>query len=608
MVSTPIFATGFSSACAAVLLLCGAVLCAPQCAWAADEATTSGDETGYLVSTAQPVDPPGRIGRLSVLVGQVWIYSPEEGEWVSAERNRPVTSGDRIATDQGARAEVRIGSTVVRVDSDTDLEVQLLDDERLYLRLHKGSSQVRLRDKQVPAQFELYTPEGRFRIEQVGQYRFDRRADSDGDQRAEPGSGRTFATALSGQLQYEGVNQALTIRSGQRAEFEVDGNERARYATSAPERDRFAAWNSARDVGESNAVVQERPATPRYVSPEMTGAEDLDRYGRWQQDADYGVVWYPRDVSPGWAPYSAGRWVWIRPWGWSWVDRAPWGFAPFHYGRWVHRHNVWGWAPGQYQARPRYSPGLVGWVGQPPQRRPGVDISLSIGGGSTLGWFPLGPQDWYEPSYRYREGYGRGWNRWSDPRYERDRRDDRGNESRNDRGGNRGDDRNDHGRDGGGNGNDHSRDHAPRYMNRDAPNAVTMLPPGQDRRVHTPMRTGDAARDAGNQRRWITPRVQNGEPAVAAPVVRNDPGRMPDARGDQRGDDAQGGRGEGRNYDRNGDRNSDRGIGGNNPRQGEPRDGRAPPRAPDAVSTERRGQPAPQPGPRFDPTDRRTAR
>jgi hypothetical protein len=25
----------------------------------------------------------------------------------------------------------------------------------------------------------------------------------------------------------------------------------------------------------------------------------------------------------------------MSPWGWTWVDNAPWGFAPFHYGRWV---------------------------------------------------------------------------------------------------------------------------------------------------------------------------------------------------------------------------------------------------------------------------------
>ena len=57
------------------------------------------------------------------------------------------------------------------------------------------------------------------------------------------------------------------------------------------------------------------------------------------------AVWYP-NVYPGWAPYREGHWAWVEPWGWTWVDDAPWGFAPFHYGRWVNVGGRWGWVPG----------------------------------------------------------------------------------------------------------------------------------------------------------------------------------------------------------------------------------------------------------------------
>ena len=46
-------------------------------------------------------------------------------------------------------------------------------------------------------------------------------------------------------------------------------------------------------------------------------------------------MWMPNGVAADWAPYRYGHWVWISPWGWTWVDDASWGFAPFHYGRWV---------------------------------------------------------------------------------------------------------------------------------------------------------------------------------------------------------------------------------------------------------------------------------
>ena len=135
-------------------------------------------------------------------------------------------------------------------------------------------------------------------------------------------------------------------------------------------------------------------AQPHYVSPEMTGAEDLDRYGDWDRHPEYGAVWYPRQVEPGWAPYRYGHWAYVRPWGWTWVDDAPWGFAPFHYGRWISWRGRWAWAPGQYVARPVYAPALVAWIGGPEcqhrhqhRRRPSV------------GWVPLSPREVYRPSY-----------------------------------------------------------------------------------------------------------------------------------------------------------------------------------------------------------------
>src|SRR4029453_498499 len=84
-------------------------------------------------------DPPGRVGRVGELNGQVWLYTPDAGEWGGAGRNRPLTSGDRLATDNDARAELRIGSTTVRLDAGAELEVLAIDDEHIALQLHGGS-------------------------------------------------------------------------------------------------------------------------------------------------------------------------------------------------------------------------------------------------------------------------------------------------------------------------------------------------------------------------------------------------------------------------------------------------------------------------------------
>jgi len=325
-------------------------------------------------------DPPGRVARLSEVNGQVWLLSADSDEWVSAARNQPVTTGDRVATEAGARAELQVGSTTLRVDASSELEVSRLDDNHLSLMLHSGSAAARLRDAADAGEFDLTTDTGRFRALRAGRYRFDRTANG------------SDLTVYEGQAVYEGQNSALTVNPGQHAEFWVDANNVAQYAMSGPYNDPFAAW-----INERDRVIVTQPPAYQYVSPEMTGADDLDRYGSWEQTPEYGVLWTPRTVAVDWAPYRAGHWAWVRPWGWTWVDDAPWGFAPFHYGRWVHYRDRWCWAPGQRVVRPVYAPALVAWVGGP-----NVSVSVRVGGGPgpAVGWFPLAPREVYVPSYR----------------------------------------------------------------------------------------------------------------------------------------------------------------------------------------------------------------
>jgi len=77
----------------------------------------------------------------------------------------------------------------------------------------------------------------------------------------------------------------------------------------------------------------------------MDGYSDLDENGSWQDEPEYGHVWYPNNVEPDWAPYSNGYWNYVGPWGWTWVGYEPWGFAPYHYGRWNYFGGRWGWCP-----------------------------------------------------------------------------------------------------------------------------------------------------------------------------------------------------------------------------------------------------------------------
>ena len=91
--------------------------------------------------------------------------------------------------------------------------------------------------------------------------------------------------------------------------------------------------------------------------------------------------------------------------GWTWIDYAPWGFAPFPYGRWAHHHGGWYWVPGAYIARPIYAPALVAFIG-------GRNWGLSFGFGfhNALAWFPLGPREFWYPHYHASHTYIRNLN------------------------------------------------------------------------------------------------------------------------------------------------------------------------------------------------------
>jgi hypothetical protein len=82
------------------------------------------------------------------------------------------------------------------------------------------------------------------------------------------------------------------------------------------------------------------------------------------------------------------------------VSSEPWGWAPYHYGRWSVYGGRWGWWPGAAYAGyyPVWSPAYVsffGWGGG----GVGLDFGYGFGGWGRIGWCPIGPGDWYHPWY-----------------------------------------------------------------------------------------------------------------------------------------------------------------------------------------------------------------
>jgi hypothetical protein len=354
-------------ALAAMMLCCSAAQAQPQ------PADYTGNDT----------DPPVRVGRLSDANGEV-SYSPAgSDEWVQAQVNRPLVTGDRVWADSNSRAEISVDNSTWWLGAQTSVTVSNLDDRIAQMQVQEGTLDVRVRQLPAGNIVEIDTPNLAFSLTRPGRYRVD----------VDPQDGSTTVVVREGAGEVYGENASYVIAAGQAYRFHgTDVSDSEFVALPAP--DTFERWTLDRDRRYTSTV------SARYVSSEVVGYEDLDTYGTWSPETTYGSVWFPRRVASDWAPYREGHWAWIDPWGWTWVDDEPWGFAPFHYGRWAHFSRGWGWVPGPRSVRPVYAPALVAFVG-------GAGFSLSVSSGPAIGWFPLAPREVYVPPYHVSRNYFR---------------------------------------------------------------------------------------------------------------------------------------------------------------------------------------------------------
>ena len=120
-----------------------------------------------LVTIASPVaaaaqddqdDPPTRVARLGYMEGSVSFQPAGEDEWVGAVNNRPLTTGDKLWVDQGSRAELQLGTAVIRLSANTGITFLDLDDHTIQVQLSSGSIDVRVRRLDGDDDIEIDTP------------------------------------------------------------------------------------------------------------------------------------------------------------------------------------------------------------------------------------------------------------------------------------------------------------------------------------------------------------------------------------------------------------------------------------------------------------------
>lgn len=329
---------------------------------------------------ANAPDAPARAVRMQFMTGSVSIQPHGAGDWANGELNRPLTNGDNVWADKNSRAEMSVGTGLIRIDSESSLTLTNIDQNSVQLQLHQGALILHVRRLYDNETWEVDTPDQTFTVSKPGDYRFD----------VDPNADTTVITVWGGEGKSASNARSTVLHANEQVRF--TGNEISGQVHAAPALDDFDRWASSRDQRLDHSQ------SARYVSPDVPGSEDLDEYGEWKESPDYGAVWTPSHVAVGWAPYRYGHWIWVSPWGWTWVEDEPWGYAPFHYGRWVYWGGAWGWAPGPIYARPYYAPALVAWFG-------GGGFGVGVGFGGGYGWCPLGFGEPFVPWYHGSRGY-----------------------------------------------------------------------------------------------------------------------------------------------------------------------------------------------------------
>src|SRR5260370_4151235 len=110
---------------------------------------------------------PSGVARISFLDGNVSFQPSGTEDWAAAAKNRPVTVGDKVWTDQDSRAELQAGEASLHVGSMTALSFLNLDENILQARVAEGAINFRVRELREGDLYEVDTPNLAFTVKEA---------------------------------------------------------------------------------------------------------------------------------------------------------------------------------------------------------------------------------------------------------------------------------------------------------------------------------------------------------------------------------------------------------------------------------------------------------
>src|SRR5713226_4003659 len=210
-------------------------------------------------AAADQDDPPGRVARLSYTHGSVSFNPAGTDDWVNTVVNRPITTGDKLWTDNGARAELHIGSAAIRLSGNTGFSFLNLSYIFSHTRATEGTINIRVRRLEQDETFEIDTPNLAFSILRPGNYKIN----------VNEGGDSTFVTVRDGEGEVTGGGSAYTIRPRETGTFAGIDQLDADIQRFGDDDDDFDRWCYDRDRHADHST------SARYVSTDVIGYDDL---------------------------------------------------------------------------------------------------------------------------------------------------------------------------------------------------------------------------------------------------------------------------------------------------------------------------------------------
>ncbi len=290
--------------------------------------------SGFLFSQDTPM-------RISYITGNVMVQRGYDFGFEDATLNLPITSGDRIMSEEG-RVEIQLkGFNYLRLDRYTKADIEERGNS-LYVKVLSGSIYLDVKEANSYEDIVVGFPSGEAVLLENGEYRIDVK-----------NNGTTLIKV------YEGVSEVYTndgtkyVRRSQLIQIESGRFLTAPSYIYHSNRDDFDFWNEER-----NKMKVRYTKRGRYLQGDLSYYEDdLSQNGTWVYISSCGYCWRPRVTISYWRPYYFGRWTWVYPYGWVWVSYEPFGWITYHYGWWYwDPYYGWVWRPGY-----TWAPAWVRW-------------------------------------------------------------------------------------------------------------------------------------------------------------------------------------------------------------------------------------------------------